>query len=122
MRSIKRGGLVAVRKAFRSDTYGEADLKYIYNVFRFISRKTIWRTFESSNNYKIPRTVPKYNGQLQYWFGDREEKARRRDLKFVKASYPNVRFITMRNMGHGEMARLRPKEFVRRIGRIVEDH
>ena len=47
-------------------------LKYMAKVFRFISYKTIWRTFESCNNYRMPEDTIKYPGKLEYWYGDKD--------------------------------------------------
>ena len=56
----KIGGLGLLEKAFATDEYSKEDLKYMDKVFRFISYKTIWRTFESCNNYRMPEDTIKY--------------------------------------------------------------
>ena len=45
------GGLKLLEKAFSTDEYSKEELQYVAKVLRFISYKTIWRTFESCNNY-----------------------------------------------------------------------
>ena len=50
----KIGGIRLLEKAFSTDEYSREDLKYIENVLKTMSCKTIWRTFESCNNYSMP--------------------------------------------------------------------
>ena len=117
----KIGGIRLLEKVFSTDEYSKEDLKYIDKVFHFISYKTIWRTFESCNNYSIPKNIPKYKGHLQYWYGDKEAKDRAWDIKYVKKHFPNTEFIKFENMGHGSMASLYPQKMVKCLGEIEND-
>lgn len=116
----KIGGLGLLEKAFSTDEYSKEDLKYIAKVFRMISYKTIWNTFESCNNYDMPKDMPAYTGRLQYWYGDKEAKDRARDIKYVKSHFPDTELIECKNMGHASMASLYPQEMVKRLERILE--
>lgn len=116
----KLGGLTLLEKAFSTDEYSSEDLKYIAKVLQFMSFKTIWRTFESCNNYTMPRPVPKYHGRFQYWYGDKEEKQRAWDIKYIKKSYPDAEFIKLENMGHASMASLHPREMAERFRLLSE--
>lgn len=111
----KIGGLKLLEKAFSTDEYSEEDLKYIVNVLHFVSYKTIWRTFESCNNYSMPRQMPAYRGKLQYWYGEKEEKDRAWDIKYVKNIFPHTEFIKLKNRGHASMASLYPQEMAERL-------
>lgn len=111
----KIGGLKLLEKAFSTDEYSPEDLKYIDKVLRFMSYKTIWRTFESCNNYAMPNPVPEYHGRLQYWYGDKEDKDRAWDIKYIKEKFSNVDFIKFKNMGHASMASLHPQEMAERF-------
>lgn len=116
----KIGGLGLLEKAFSTDEYSKEDLKYIVKVLHFISYKTIWRTFDSCNNYVMPKNIPKYEGRLQYWYGDKEAKDRAWDIKYIKNHFPDTRFINFENMGHGSMASLYPQKMVRRLEVIID--
>lgn len=111
----KIGGIGLLEKAFATDEYSKEDLEYMAKIFRFISYKTIWRTFDSCNNYKMPKDTVKYTGKLEYWYGDKERKERAKDLKYVKEHFPDVKFTEMKNMGHASMATLYPKNMAERI-------
>lgn len=116
----KLGGLRLLEKAFSTDEYSKEDLKYVAKVFKFISYKTIWRTFESCNNYSMPQNIPTYGGRLQYWYGDKETKDRAWDMKYVKANFPCAEFIKLKDMGHASMASLHPKEMAERLESLAE--
>ena len=58
----------------------------------------------------MPKNIPKYEGCLQYWYGDREAKDRAWDIKYIKNHFPDTRFINFENMGHGSMASLYPQK------------
>ena len=47
----RTGGVALLEKAFATDDYSKEDLQYVADVLRHCSRKTIWRTFDSCNNY-----------------------------------------------------------------------
>ena len=116
----KIGGLGLLEKAFSTDEYSKDDLKYIVKVFHFISYKTIWRTFDSCNNYVMPKNIPKYEGHLQYWYGDKEAKDRAWDIKYIKNHFPDTRLINFENMGHGSMASLHPQKMVKCLEVIID--
>ena len=84
----KIGGLGLLEKAFSTDDYSDEDLEYVFNVLKFMSYKTIWRTFESCNNYTMSSNMTEYNGKLEYWYGDKEEKDRKWDIRYVKTTFP----------------------------------
>jgi hypothetical protein len=88
-------------------------------VFRFMSYKTIWNTFESCNNYDMPKNVPEFKGHLQYWYGDKEAKDRSADIKYVKKHFPKTKFIKFKNMGHASMASLYPQKMVERLEMVM---
>ena len=111
----KIGGLRFLEKVFSTDEYSAEDLKYIAKILRFISCKTIWRTFESCNNYTMPDSIPTYPSKLQYWYGDKEEKERAWDIRYVKEHFPDAELVKLENMGHASMASLHPGEMVERL-------
>lgn len=77
-RKSRRSGFI--EKAFATDDYTKEDLQYVPDVLRHCSRKTLWRTFDSCNNYKVPEPVPQIDTKLHYWYTKDEEKERKRIL------------------------------------------
>jgi len=117
----KIGGLRLLEKAFSTDEYGKEDLKYIANVLKFMSYQTIWRNFDSCNNYAMPQKIPAYNGTLQYWYGEKEAKDRAWDIQYVRNNFPYAEFVELKGMGHASMASLHPKEMAERFERLTRD-
>ena len=116
----KIGGLKLLERAYSTDEYSAEDLKYIDKVLHFMSFKTIWRTFESCNNYNMPKPVPEFHGRFQYWYGDKEEKDRAWDIKYIKQNFSDAEFIKFENMGHASMASLHPQEMAKRFRLLAE--
>ena len=116
----KIGGLKLLEKSFSTDEYSEEELKYVAKVLNFISYKTIWRTFESCNNYVMPKNVSEHSDRIQYWYGDKESKARAWDIKYMKTYFPNTEFIKFENMGHGSMASLYPVKMANQFRDLME--
>ena len=90
--SGKLAGPKILGKAFSVDDYSKEDLKYIADVLSFMSNKTIWRTFESCNNYSMSENIPQYKGILEYWYADKEIKERKGDIRYMEKNFPGVRF------------------------------
>lgn len=54
----RAGGVALLEKAFATGEYSREDLQYAAGVLRHCSRKTLWRTFDSCNNYRVPKPIP----------------------------------------------------------------
>ena len=117
--SGKLAGPRILEKAFAADNYSKEDLQYIADVLSFMSNKTIWRTFESCNNYSMPETIPEYKGILEYWCADKEIGDRKWDIRYMKEHFSGVHFKKMKDLGHGGMAAIRPEEFAKRIRKLI---
>lgn len=116
MMMLGRAGDVALlEKAFATDQYSKEDLQYVADVLRHCSRKTIWRTFESCNNYKVPEPAPKLDTQIHYWYAKGEEKERKQDINYMKRKFPQTEFEVLPALGHAGLALLRPKLFAEMI-------
>jgi hypothetical protein len=118
----KWGGRKLLVKAFSADNYSDDDLKYIEKVLNFMSYKTIWRTFDSCNNYKMPKPVSQPEGYVEYWYADAEEKARAWDIGYIKKNFKNVHFVKLDNIGHGGMAAIRPQKMADMLTSMIKHH
>lgn len=105
----RTGGIKLLEKAFSTDEYSEDDLKYVADVLKHCSRRTLWRTFESCNNYKMPKPIPTVPAKLHYWYADKEEKERAWDIEYMKRHFAGTEFKVLEDIGHGGMAALRPQ-------------
>lgn len=117
----KLGGIKLLEKAFTSDEYSEEDLKYIEKVLKFISAKTIWRTFESCNNYDMPEEIRTDCPHIEYWYAKTEEKDRKWDIGYIRTHFPGTEFRVFEDIGHGGLAALKPELLATELERIIGD-
>lgn len=85
---------------------------------RHCSSKTLWRTFESCNNYKVPANIPKLDIELHYWYSDGEEKERKQDIAYIRNKFPQTKFEVLPKVGHAGLVLLRPELFVEMIDKL----
>ncbi len=114
----KLGGIRLLEKAFTSDEYSEEDLRYIEKVLKFASAKTIWRTFESCNNYDMPEQIHTACPHMEYWYAQSEEQDRKWDIRYIKLHFPKTAFRTFEEVGHGGLAALKPELLASELSRV----
>jgi len=115
----KVGGLKILQKAFSTDDYSEEDLQYIAKVLKHMSAKTIWRTFESCNNYAMPKPVTVDCGHIEYWYAKAEEKDRKGDIAYIRQNLPQTVFKVFEDIGHGGLAALKPELLATELTRVM---
>ncbi len=116
----KLGGAKLLEKAFSTDELSEEDVQYAAKVLKMISAKTIWRTFESCNNYSMPKDYHTDCRHIEYWVAEKEVKDRRADTAYIKKAFPCTIFRKIENVGHGGLAPFNPERFARGIERAVK--
>ena len=109
------GGAGLLKKAFSTGEYSEEDLQYVSKILHFMSYRTIWRTFESCNNYRMPAEPQESEARVQYWCAEAERKDRKWDLRYMERIFPEAELVMLKDVGHGGMAPGRPQEFAARI-------
>ena len=114
----KIGGAKLLEKAFSTDELSEEDVEYAAKVLKMISAKTIWRTFESCNNYSMPKDISTNCKNIEYWVAEREVKDRRADVAYMKEAFPHTIFRKIKDVGHGGLAPFNPEKFVRGIEKV----
>lgn len=114
----RTGGVGLLEKAFATDDYSKEDLQYVADVLRHCSRKTLWRTFDSCNNYKIPTPVPKVDTKFYYWYAKGELKERKQDIAYIKQRFPQTEFEVLPDLGHAGLALLKPELFTEMLERL----
>ena len=114
-------GISLLEKAFSTDEYSEEELQYAAYVLKMISAKTIWRTFDSCNNYSMPSPVRIACRNIEYWYTDKEKKARKQDIIYVKKNIPQTVFRKFRDVGHGGLAVLHPEKFSKKLQALIKD-
>ncbi len=111
----KLGGEKMIVKAFSSTEYSEEDLKYVANIFRHCTYRTLWNTFDSCNNYHMAKRPMHFPGKVHYWYAEKERKARSWDLKYMEKFVPDTVFRSFDGMDHGDMALFYPEQMAREL-------
>ena len=88
-------------------------------VLQFTTPKTIWRTFESCNNYKMPDRIHTSCDHIEYWYADAEEKDRKWDIDYIRKNFPQTKFRKFENVGHGGLAALKPELLAAELERMA---
>ena len=107
----RAGGVGLLEKAFATDDYSKEDLQYVEDVLKHSSRKTLWRTFDSCNNYHVPSPLPLFDTHIHYWYAEGEEKERKADIGYMKRFFPQTEFKVLPKLGHGGLVLLKPDLF-----------
>ncbi len=84
------------------------------------SSRTAYRVFWSANNYAMPKPVPAVGTEIEYWYGDEEERARREDLARVRAAYPQTVPRKFAGLAHAELVMMFPARFRSEALRFLE--
>ncbi|MDO4355997.1 MAG: alpha/beta hydrolase [Clostridia bacterium] len=101
--------------AYPPEKYGAEGLDYMEQVMKHMSARTIWRVFDSCNNYSMPKPIPALSTEIQYWYGSLEKKARAWDIDYVKEHFPQTRFVEISGLDHAEYALLHPADLAERM-------
>ena len=75
------------------------------------SVRSIRNIFWSTNNYALPKRPAKIGTKITYWYGDDEKKERKRDIRFIKAYFPQTRIHGIPRMAHAELVMVHPEKF-----------
>ena len=116
----KLGGARLLERAFSTDDYSAEDIRYIEEVLLAASPRTVWRTFESCNNYRMPDTLRTDCRIIEYWYAEAEEKDRRSDIRYVRERFPGAVFRVFGGIGHGGLAARKPELLASEIERLAE--
>ncbi len=114
----KYGGEKLMIRAFSDSQYSEEDLKYIAMILKHCTCRTLWNTFDSCNNYDMPKQVMHFPGKMHYWFGENERKARDWDIRYMKKFVPETEFMRFRGADHGDLPFFYPEKMARALSRM----
>lgn len=118
MMAGKMGGIGLLEKAFATDEYSKEDLQYVADVLKHCSSKTLWRTFDSCNNYKVPVPLPFIDTRIHYWYAEGEAKQRKSDIQYMKKYFPETEFVRVPELGHAGLVLLKPELFADMITKL----
>lgn len=88
---------------------------------RHFSSKTIYNVFWSANNYSMPDPVPAVDTAIEYWYGEEEKKARKKDLAYTRKVFPQTVPREFKGLAHAELVLMFPERFREEADRFMED-
>ena len=90
---------------------------------RHYSAETIYRVFWSTDNYSMPDPVPLVGTEIEYWYGEKEKRAREKeqDIEFVRRTYPQTVFREFKGFDHAELVLMHPERFAREVKRFLKE-
>lgn len=115
----KMGGEKLLASMFTTDEYSDEDMKYIADVLRMMSFRTMWQTFDSCNNYDMPEGIINTGSTLTYWCAETEQKEREWDMDYVRMHFPDADIRIIDDVGHGGLATLYPEKFDRMMRDVI---
>ena len=111
----KRGGERLLAKAFSSTEFTDEDYAYLARMLKHCTNRTLWRTFDSCNNYQMPKEPMHFDGTMHYWYAEKERKARDWDIKYMQKFVPDTRLHVLDGVDHGDLALFQPERFAQEI-------
>lgn len=107
--------------AFPAEEYTQEGLDGMFLALQNMSARTIWRVYDSTDNYSMPHPFPQIDTVMEYWYGEKEEKERKLDIRYVKKHMPGVSFRRIPGMKHGQYVMAQPEAFVSDIRKRMEE-
>lgn len=111
MVQLGRNSKRLLEMGFPPEKYTQEGVDYMYQVMQHMTPKTVWRVFESCNNYSMPEKLPEIPTEIEYWYGEKEKKDRGWDMDYVRKIYPWTRFREFPGMEHGEYSIMYQQKF-----------
>ena len=104
---------------------GEDSEEHYERIFEFekkhYSPKTIYNVFWSANNYSMPEPVPKIRTKIEYWYGEKEERARKNNCAYTCRIYPQTAVRKFDGMEHAELVMMHPERFRTEVIRFLKE-
>ncbi len=88
--------------------------------YKTYSDRSIKNEFWSANNYELPPPAPDLGTKIEYWVGEKEKSARKKDLAYVKSYFKDVRFREFAGKTHGELVMIYPKDWFVELMNFME--
>ena len=104
---------------------GEDPEEHYRKIFDFeknrFSPRTIYNVFWSANNYAMPEPIPPVDTKIEYWYGEEEKKARKNNLAYTLAAYPQTVPREFKGLAHAELVLMFPECFARECARFLDN-
>lgn len=105
--------------AFPPEDYSQETVDCMEKVMHYMTLRTIWRAYDSTDNYEMPGNLRLPGTDIWYWYGEKEKQERRLDLQYVRKHVKNVRFRKIPQMRHGQYVITKPERFAGDVTKII---
>ena len=85
------------------------------------SPATIYNVFWTTNNYSMPEPMPIIDTKIEYWYGEKEKRARKNDIKYTCKVYPQTVVKEFKGLAHAELVLMHPQRFYEEVKRFLEE-
>ncbi len=117
MRAMKDTGKKSREALAAAYPYSPVDIAKMYGIMQHMSDEAVRRVYAAEGNYSLPEEFPALPDRTEYWYGEKEERARQRDIACVTAHIPGITLRKLPGMGNGEYAIGCPTQFAADIAR-----
>lgn len=90
----------------------------LMDFYKTYSNTTIKNVFWSANNYELPHPALPPDTEIVYWYGEKEKKARRGDMAYLKNYIPGVSFTQISGKEHGELLMVYPEQWAAKVKEV----
>lgn len=101
---------------------GEDPEEHYEKIFEFtknhLSARTIYNVFWSANNYSMPDVMPEVETEMEYWYGEKEKKARKNNIAYAKKTFPHMKVKEFAGLEHAELVMMEPERFHEEVMRV----
>ena len=67
----------------------------------------------------MPHPVPGIPTRIEYWWGEEERRARKRDLAYTRKTYPQTVPRELQGLAHAKLVLMFPEQFYREVTRFL---
>ena len=85
------------------------------------SPATIYNVFWTTNNYSMPEPMSIIDTKIEYWYGEKEKRARKNDIKYTCKVYPQTVVKEFKGLAHAELVLMHPQRFYEEVKRFLEE-
>lgn len=93
--------------------YTQEELKYMKEVLGSARAGTVRQSLYSARHEAAPEELPPLRTRIQYWYGEKEERERKRDLAYIREKMQTAEIIKKEGTDHTACYSRQPEAFCR---------
>ena len=69
----------------------------------------------------MPNPAPGVDTRIEYWYGEEEKRARKKDLAYTQKAYPQTVAREFKGLAHAELVLMFPERFYAEAKRFLRE-